>query len=83
MKIASVQFGDRIEVSFKIADPDFVDVPQEIHMMLRADEKFQKAWENLTPGKKRGFCHKVATAKMDETKERRVEQIVKLVKASI
>ena len=33
-------------------------------------------WNSLTPGKKRGYVHRIATAKRDDTREKRVFEVL-------
>lgn len=75
-KEASIRVGDTAFVQFTIADQDHVHVPQELlHAIESRDDAF-RAWESLTPGKKRGYSHRVSSAKRQETKYRRIEEIV-------
>ncbi|MEM9941013.1 MAG: YdeI/OmpD-associated family protein [Planctomycetota bacterium] len=75
-KAASIGVGDSAMVRFTIADQDFVDVPTELLHAIEARSKACKVWDSLTPGKKRGYAYRVSSAKRDETKYRRVEDII-------
>ena len=75
-KAASLSVGDTASVSFVIADQDFVDVPIELLHAIEARSDVLKVWETLTPGKKRGYAHRVSSAKREETRYRRIEEIV-------
>ena len=52
-------------------------------MLLEANDAAREVWGAWTAGKRRGFCHRVDSAKFPETRERRVEEvIVKLLEQS-
>lgn len=68
--------GDRIMVEFQLDAPDSVDVPAELQAALERNRCAQDAWNELTPGKRRGFAHMVNSAKLPATKRKRVEEIV-------
>lgn len=75
-KAASIGIGDLAHVKFVIADQDFVDVPIELLHVIESRSAVLKVWESLTPGKRRGYAHRVSSAKREETKYRRIEEIV-------
>lgn len=76
MKDAAVGVGDLVEMRFKIADQDAVDMPSELMAALLADPMAMAAWEALTPGRKRGLTHRVHSAKSLATRARRVAEVV-------
>ena len=73
---ASVGIGDWVEMRFKIADQDAVDIPEGLLEALKADADFRLAWNELTPGKKRGLSHHYASAKTDPTRLKRLNEIM-------
>ena len=60
-----------------------VAVPIELRAALRKRPKAQKSFESLTPGKRREYAEHVATAKRDETKQKRIAQILPMIEAGI
>lgn len=68
--------GDIASVSFDVADQDAVHVPRELQYALEANERALSVWEGLTPGKRRGWCFRVDSAKRSETRERRALEVV-------
>lgn len=74
-----VTLGDRVEMRFRIADQDHVDVPPELTAALESDSEAKRAWEALTPGKKRMVAQHVLSAKTDSTRNRRIEEAVEAV----
>jgi hypothetical protein len=79
-KLCGVSLGDRVSVSFDIADKDAITVPMELQYALEANDAARKVWDSWTAGKRRGFCHRVDSAKMVETHERRVEEVLERLK---
>ncbi|MFK8110650.1 MAG: YdeI/OmpD-associated family protein [Rubripirellula sp.] len=75
-KLCGVSLGDRVSVSFEVASQDAVTVPRELQFALEANEAAREVWDGLTAGKRRGFCCRVDSAKMIETRERRVEAVL-------
>lgn len=49
-------------------------VPDELERRLKAEPKLKKAWEALTPGRRRSHVLHVSGAKQAETRERRVDR---------
>lgn len=75
-KTLGVSLGDTAVVCFDIADQNAVTIPHELQFALEANDVAREAWEALTAGKRRGFCHRVNSAKMPETRERRVAETI-------
>ncbi|MEL6584619.1 MAG: YdeI/OmpD-associated family protein [Pseudomonadota bacterium] len=75
MKAAELSLGDEIEVRFDIDDQTAVDIPPALATALREDSAFGDLWAALTPGKQRGFAHRVAAAKRPETIKKRLAEI--------
>lgn len=73
---AGLGVGSQVEVAFKVLPQDDVDVPDELAEAIRKNAKARKAWAALSPGKQRGLAHMVASAKRDETRLARVEQVM-------
>ena len=68
--------GDTVDVRFRIADQDAVNVPEELEQALESDTKATEMWDLLTPGKKRGFAHRVSSAKRSSTRRKRAADII-------
>ncbi|MEL6750938.1 MAG: YdeI/OmpD-associated family protein, partial [Pseudomonadota bacterium] len=76
MKDAGLNIGDVVEMRFRVADQNAVDVPPELLEALAANDAAQTVWDTLTVGKKRGFSFLVETAKQRATKSKRCAQIL-------
>jgi hypothetical protein len=77
--LCGVSIGDRVSVAFDVADQDAITVPTELQYALEANDAAREVWNNWTPGKRRGLCYRVESAKMPETRERRVEEVIDLL----
>lgn len=55
----------------KVAD---YDVPAELEERLREDQAYRKAFEELTPGRKKGYLLHFSEAKRADTRARRIER---------
>ncbi len=75
-KLLGLALGDTVSVSFDIADQNAITVQLELQFALEANDAAREVWDAWTPGKRRGFCHRVDSAKMPESRERRVEEVI-------
>ncbi len=75
-KLIGVTVGDKVSISFEVADQDAITVPRELQYALEANDAAREVWDSWTVGKRRSFCYRVGTAKMVETRERRVEEVL-------
>ena len=75
-RAAGLSLGDDVAVRFVVADQDAVSVPDELVVALLEDRDAMAAWEALTPGRRRGLCHHVASGRREETRAIRAEAIV-------
>jgi hypothetical protein len=76
LRDAGLQLGDVVEVRFNIADQDAVALPEELELALDADPDAREAWEQLTPGRRRGFAHLVGKPKSEATRQRKADELV-------
>lgn len=79
LQASGLSRGDPVEVRFRIADQDAVDVPEALQSALAADDELRRLWDALTPGKKRGMAHHVASAKTETTREKRVAELFDVI----
>ena len=80
LRAAAISPGEEIEVRLRKADPDLVEVPEDVMLAIRAATA-SGAWSALTPGKQRGLLHNVNSAKRSETRSRRISQLVDSLRA--
>jgi hypothetical protein len=67
--------GDIVELPLRPAPDDRVDTPPEVEAALRRAGA-TAAWEGLTPGRRRGLLHEVATARTDATRAKRIAALL-------
>lgn len=70
-----IGLGTVITMRFGVDDQDRVDMPEELSELLAEHEDVAELWAKLTPGKQRGFAHRVASAKTAATRQKRVEEV--------
>ena len=75
LKAAGLAIGDAVEVRFNIDDQDYVEVPPELEARLQHDDELRALWEGISAGKKRFYCHHLASAKRADTREKRLADI--------
>lgn len=76
MRERGLAVGDAVEVRLSLADPDVVDVPPDLRLALHAEEALAEVWDALTVGRRRGLAYRVASAKREATRAKRVDEIV-------
>ena len=79
LKKLRLSVGDEVYIAFEIADQEAVDVPPELRHALDVNEKATDIWKSLTAGKRRSFAFRVSSAKLIETRERRVDEVLSAI----
>lgn len=79
MKKAKLVLGQEVEVSFSIAEQDAVIVPEDLQDALDRDAAAQKIWDALTPGRRRGMAHRVASALRPDTRAQRILEVLEIL----
>ena len=73
--------GDEIEVTLEVDDaPRVVEVPPELAAGLAADPVAAAAWQKLSYSHQRQHAEPIADAKSAETKARRVEKTLEILR---
>ena len=80
---AGVAVGDQVDVRFKIADQNAVEVPDALERVLSTDPELRAKWDALTAGKKRAFAHRVDSAKTEKTIAKRVEEVTGMLRQGL
>jgi len=75
LQAAGISPGVEIDVRLRKADPNLVEVPNDVISAIR-NSALSDAWASLTPGKQRGLLHTVNTAKRAETRAKRIAQLI-------
>jgi hypothetical protein len=74
---ANLSVGDRITVVVEYDDePRTVDLPEALQKALAADPSAAAAFEKVPPSHRREFVLWITEAKRDETRRRRVSQVM-------
>jgi hypothetical protein len=68
--------GDEMDLEFRFVNQDRVIIPQELSEVLAADAGLKSAWDKLTAGRRRGLAHRVASAKSEAVRQRRVDEVI-------
>jgi uncharacterized protein YdeI (YjbR/CyaY-like superfamily) len=58
-----------------------IEIPPELNAAFDADPEAKAAFDALTPGKRREYADHVSEAKRADTKARRVEKILPMIRA--
>ncbi|MEL7491107.1 MAG: YdeI/OmpD-associated family protein [Pseudomonadota bacterium] len=80
LKAINAMIGDTVEVRFDIANQDAVDIPDRLQAALKTDKQMMKLWNEQTPGMQRGLAYRVASAKMEKTQAKRVNEVFSILK---
>src|SRR5262245_9241085 len=76
-KSAGVNAGDEIEVTLELdTEPRTVEVPADLAAALAAKPGATEAFDVLAPSKRKEFVRQVNEAKAQETRDRRIANIV-------
>jgi Bacteriocin-protection, YdeI or OmpD-Associated/Domain of unknown function (DUF1905) len=79
---AGVQAGDEVDVTIELdSAPRDVEVPEALAAALAADPSAKAAFEGMAFTHRKEYARWVAEAKRDETRQRRVQQAVEMIRA--
>ena len=81
LRETGLAIGDRVEVRFRVADQDAVDVPEELADALAEDAALAAIWDGLTAGRRRGFAIWIGDAKAAAVRARRLAQFAEAIRA--
>lgn len=81
LRDADVGLGELVEMRFRIADQEAVNVPAELASALAAHPAAQSAWDQLTAGKRRALAYGVHGAKGAATRAKRVNEVIAVLTA--
>lgn len=79
---AGVQAGDEVDVTIELdSAPRDVEVPEALAAALAADPPVKVAFESMAFTHRKEYARWVAEAKRDETRQRRVQQALEMIRA--
>ncbi len=76
-KLIDVAVGDQVSIAFEVANQDAITVPMELQYAFEANRAAREGWESWTAGERRGFCDRVGSTKIVETRQRRIDEVIK------
>jgi Bacteriocin-protection, YdeI or OmpD-Associated/Domain of unknown function (DUF1905) len=78
---AGIAIGDTVDVALELdREPRTVDVPPELAAALGKDAQAKAAFESLSYSHRNEYARWIAEAKRDETRERRLEKAVAMLR---
>lgn len=83
LREASLSLGDMVELRFNVADQTWVDVPESLLAILGQDAELQSKWDDLTSGKQRSFAYRVASAKLESTIQKRIDEVTRMIREGL
>jgi uncharacterized protein YdeI (YjbR/CyaY-like superfamily) len=79
---AGVKAGDDVDVTLELdTAPREVEVPAALAVALAADPQAKAVFDGMAFTHRKEYARWVAEAKRDETRERRVQQAVEMIRA--
>ena len=79
---AGVEAGDEVEVTIELdTAPRDVEVPQALAAALAADSEARAAFEGMAFTHRKEYARWIAEAKREETRQRRVQQALDMLRA--
>lgn len=76
LKDIGKEIGDWVEVElWADPDPNHIELPAEFTAALDTDDRARDRFERMTPGKRRSLCYYVTSAKRDETRAKRAQEL--------
>jgi Bacteriocin-protection, YdeI or OmpD-Associated/Domain of unknown function (DUF1905) len=79
---AGVEAGDDVEVTIELdAAPREVEVPHALSAALAADPQARASFERMAFTHRKEYARWIADAKRDETRQRRVQQALEMLRA--
>jgi hypothetical protein len=79
-KAAKIGVGDPVKVDFHLVDPNIVELPEELEVVIAQDPDAEKVWNTFTPGMQRSLAHYVITAKSVDVRIKRALELMFKIK---
>lgn len=77
---AKVKTGDVVTVEFQLADPNKIELPEELKAVLAQDEQAMEEWKKLTPGLQRSLSYYVKSVKNVDSRIKRALEMMEKIK---
>ena len=75
LKAIGARVGDEVDVRFRVAEQDAVEVPPALRAALDGNAAMAALWAGLTPGKQRSLAYRVGSAKTAATRAKRIAEV--------
>lgn len=72
-KEAKIKAGDKVEVTFTLADLDEIKLPEELMEVLEQDPEGKAVFSQFTPGLQRSLAHCISVKNVDSRIKRALE----------
>jgi len=82
LKEAGINPEHEVEVKFRIVDQNRVEIPDDLREALAREPDLKAAWEQITPGKRRGLAHYIDSGKTRPTRDKRIAALLKDLRAA-
>lgn len=79
-RAAKIRGGDKVDVQFRLVDPDRVEMPEELEAVLEQDDAGMQAWKSLTPGLQRSLIHYITSVKNVDSRINRAMFLIEKAK---
>ena len=80
-KACKIRQGEEVEVTFRLVDPNIVDLPEELIEVLAQDEEGNKIWQTFKPGMQRSLAYYVYSVKNTESRIKRALELINKAKS--
>jgi bifunctional DNA-binding transcriptional regulator/antitoxin component of YhaV-PrlF toxin-antitoxin module len=81
---AGITIGDQVEVTLELDDEErTVEVPPALAAALEAEPSAKATFDELSYTHRREYASWIADAKRDETRERRVEDAIRMLRDGV
>jgi hypothetical protein len=76
MQQSGYRIGDTAMLRFQIEADTVVNLPWELSDALNKAPRLHSKWKKLTPGAQRAFAHRIASARREETRQKRLTEVL-------
>lgn len=82
MKDSGIELGENVSVRLLLESPQEDEVAVDIAKALSKNKKAKLIFDGLPVGKRKNFIRWIESAKRDETRVRRINEMIRLLEAS-
>jgi hypothetical protein len=68
---AKIREGDEVKLSFRVVDPDELELPEELRITLEQDSEAARVFDSFTTGLQRSLAYYIDSAKNVDTRIKR------------